>query len=64
MLHQIDGRPLAEQIPPVDVIVAALERIEGEAALLRKLVRLAHARDREAARLARLREAEGNAHAH
>jgi len=44
--------PFADPIPPVDLIRAALDRHEREATLLRRLLRLALRRDREAALLA------------
>lgn len=53
MLPPLIGRPLAEQIPDRKTIQTALERAEEEAAILRKLLRLAFVRDETAERLAR-----------
>jgi hypothetical protein len=44
--------PLAEGIPPTAVLLARLERHEAEGELLRRLLWLAHERDRQAERLA------------
>jgi hypothetical protein len=45
--------PLAEFIPDVEIIRARLERVDAEADLLRRLLRLALRRKFEAERLAR-----------
>jgi hypothetical protein len=48
--------PLATEIPPSDIVRHKLAAALTEAGLLRRLLKLAQLREREAARLARLAE--------
>lgn len=51
MSFVINDQPLAALIPPTRDVQAALAKAEEEAALLRKLLRLAFTRDEEAKRI-------------
>lgn len=58
------ARPVTELIPPVEDIRSALERAEEDANFLRKLLRLALARQRDPAQVERVRAALTEARSH
>lgn len=58
----VDG-PLAAIIPETKIVRAALDKAEEEAGLLRRLLRLANTRDREAERITREWTRGGEPHA-